>query len=179
MARGNSPAAPAAAAPFVITRTFDAPRELVFKAWTDPAHLMKWFGPKGMTMPACTMDLRPGGVFHYCLRAPDGHEMWGKWVFREIVVPERIVLINSFSDAAGNLTRHPMSPTWPMEMLSTTTFVEQDGRTTITLSWAAYGATEVERQTFDSSHAGMQQGWTGTFDQLEAYLASITKGRKP
>ncbi len=155
---------------FVITRVFDAPRELVWKAWTERERLMQWFGPKGFTMRVATLDLRPGGVFHYCLRSPDGHEMWGKFVYRDIAAPERIVLVNSFSDEKGNLTRHPMSPTWPLEMLSTTTFAEQAGKTTVTVRWSPLNATEAERKTFDISHDGMRIGWTGTFDQLDEYL---------
>ena len=97
--------------------------------------------------------------------------MWGKFVYREIVVPERIVLVNSFSDEKGGLTRHPFSPTWPLEMLSTTTFTEQAGKTTMTLQWCPLSPTEAERKTFDTSHDGMRQGWTGTLDQLAEYLA--------
>src|SRR5438552_577356 len=93
---------------FVITRTIDAPRNLVWEAWTERDRLMQWFGPKRFTMSAAMLDLRPAGVFHYCLRSPDGKEMWGKFVYREIVPQERIVLVNSFSDEKGGLTRHPM-----------------------------------------------------------------------
>lgn len=137
---------------------------------------MQWFGPKGFTMRVATLDLRPGGVFHYCLRSPDGHDMWGKFVYREIVAPERIVLVNSFSDEKGNLTRHPMSPAWPLESLSTTTFAEHAGRTTLTVRWAALNATETERKTFDTSHEGMRMGWTGTFEHLAQYLALQSGG---
>ncbi len=169
----NKPAASNSAnQDFVITRTFNAPRELVFKAWTQRDRLMQWFGPKGFTMTTATLDFRPGGIFHYCLRSPDGKEMWGKFVYREIVPPEKIVLVNSFSDAAGNLTRHPMSPTWPREMLSTTTFTEHDGKTTITLRWSPLNATEAEQKTFDGARDGMTMGWTGTFEQLTEYLAN-------
>ena len=156
---------------FVISRTFDAPRDLVWKAWTERDRLMQWFGPKGFTMPVATLDFRPGGVFHYCLRSPDGHQMWGKFVYREIVPPERIVLVNSFSDEKGGVTRHPLSPTWPLEMLSTTTFEERDGRTTVTIRCEPLNATEAERNTFDAGRDGMRMGWTGTFDQLAEYLA--------
>lgn len=158
---------------FVLTRVFAAPRELVWQAWTDPAHLKKWFGPKGFTMPKCAMDFRPGGVFHYGMKSPDGHEMWGKWTFVEIAQPEKLVLINSFSDAQGGVTRHPLSATWPLETLSTTTFTEHAGKTTLTLRWSAHHATETERQTFDSSHDGMTQGWGGTMDQFAAYLEKL------
>ena len=171
MVAGNKPATQPAERPFTISRVFDAPRALVWKAWTERDRLMQWFGPKGFTMTAATLDLRSGGVFHYCLRSPDGKEMWGKFVYREIVAPERIVLVNSFSDAKGGLTRHPMSPTWPLEMLSTTTFVEHEGKTTLTVLWAPLNPTEEERKTFDAAQDGMRQGWTETMDQLAAYLA--------
>ena len=157
--------------PFNIARTFDAPRDLVWKAWTERARLMQWFGPKGFTMPAARLDFRPGGTFHYCLESPDGNEMWGKFVYREIVAPERIVLVNSFSDEDGNLTRHPFSPTWPQQMLSTSTFTGQDGKTKLIMEWSPLDPTEEERRTFDSSHEGMKQGWSETFEQLAAYLA--------
>lgn len=158
--------------PFIISRTFAAPRQRVWRAWTDAAELKRWFGPKGCTLPICNLDLRPGGTCHYCMRTPDGHEMWGKWTFREITPPERLVLISSFSDAAGGITRHPMSPTWPQETLSTTTFSEQDGKTTLEIRWQVWNGTAEEHQTFDAAHAGMQQGWGGTMDQLTAYLAT-------
>lgn len=170
MNEANVPASLVSGA-FIISRTFDAPRELVWKAWTERDRLMQWFGPKGFTMRLATMDLRPGGVFHYCLRSPDGKDVWGKFVYREIVAPERIVLVNSFSDERGSMTRHLFSPTWPLEMLSTTTFIEEGGRTMVAVQWEPVNASVAERKVFDESHESMRQGWTGTFDQLAAYLA--------
>lgn len=166
---------PSAAPVFEMTRTFDAPRELVWQAWTERDRLMQWFGPVGCKLTVAELDLRPGGTFHYCMHTPDGNEMWGKFVYREIVPPERIVLVNSFSDKDGNLTRHPLSPTWPLEMLSTTTFSEADGKTTLTVQWEPLNATEEERNTYNTSFDGMRQGMGGTFDQLAAYLAGEQK----
>jgi uncharacterized protein YndB with AHSA1/START domain len=157
--------------PFVISRTFDVPRQRMWNAWTERDQLMQWFGPKGFKMTTAKLDFRPGGTFHYCLQSPDGKEMWGKFVYREITAPERIVLVSSFSDEAGGITRYPMSPTWPREMLSTFQFGEQDGRTTVTIEWAPLNPTEEERKTFESSRDGMKQGWGGTFDQLAEHLA--------
>jgi uncharacterized protein YndB with AHSA1/START domain len=157
-------------APFVISREFNAPRARVWAAWTEVEHLKKWFGPAGFVMTQCKLDLRPGGIFHYCMRGPDGKEMWGKWVFRDIVAPERIALVNSFSDAAGGITRPPMAPTWPREMLSTTTFSEKNGKTTLTLEWQPINATPEEIATFEAGRAGMTQGWNGTMEQLTSYL---------
>ena len=160
---------------FVISRVFDAPRELVWKAFTEPERMKQWWGPKGFTVIASKMDLRPGGTYHYGMKAPDGSAMWGKFVYREIVAPERMVFINSFSDEAGGITRHPMSPTWPLEMLSIFTFEEEGGKTKLTIRWSAHNATDEERKTFDTSHDSMRQGWGGTLDQLTQYLAKAKK----
>ena len=159
------------ARPFIISRVFDAPRDSVFNAWTEADRLKQWFGPKGVTMSSCTLDLRPGGVFHYCMRVPGGGDMWGRWVFREIVAPERIVVVASFSDAQGNVTRAPFSADWPLESISTTTFLEEAGRTTVTVESLPINASGKERKMFNDMQASMQQGWSGTFDQLAAYLA--------
>jgi uncharacterized protein YndB with AHSA1/START domain len=156
---------------FVISRVFNAPREMVWRAWTEREQLMQWFGPKGFTMPHAKLDLRPGGIFHYAMRSPDGKEMWGKWTFREIVAPNKLVLVSSFSDAQGGISRHPMSASWPLETLSTTTLEEHDDKTTLTIRWSPLNATELEMKTFAEAQSGMQQGWGGTFEQLAAYLS--------
>ncbi|MEI8194575.1 MAG: SRPBCC family protein [Phycisphaerae bacterium] len=158
--------------PFIISRVFEAPRELVYKVWTEQKHLIRWGGPKGTTVTVGTFDFRPGGMYHTCVRGPEGKEMWGKWAFREIVPLERLVFVTSFSDAAGNLTRHPLSATWPLEMLTTVTFTEAAGRTTVTIQWDPLNATPEERATFAASRDGMQQGWTGMLDTLTEYLAT-------
>jgi uncharacterized protein YndB with AHSA1/START domain len=107
------------------------------------------------------------------LAGPDGSTMWGKWVFREIVPQQRLVLINSFSDENAGVTRHPMAPTWPREMLSIFTFEDAgEGKTKVTINWAPHDATEEEVNTFDAGRPSMTQGWSGTFEQLEAYLAA-------
>ncbi len=177
-ARSNARAAESSTEDFVISREFDAPRALVFKVWTQPEHLQQWFSPKGFTVLKAKMDLRPGGIYHYGMRTPEGKDMWGRWVIREIVAPERIVFINSFSDEQGGITRHPFNPQWPLELLSTITFAERGARTTVTVRWAPQNATEIERTTFDAGRASMTQGWGGTLEQLAAYLASAAQGGK-
>ncbi len=158
--------------PFEITRVFDAPRERVWQAWTEPERLKKWWGPKGFEVTHCKVDLRPGGIMHYCLRAPDGSEMWGRFVYREIVKPERLIWINSFSDPKGGVTRHPGHASWPLEMHSTALFEAQGSKTKVTIQWLPGAAsTEAERKTFEEGRSSMNQGWSGTFEQLEGYLA--------
>jgi uncharacterized protein YndB with AHSA1/START domain len=160
--------------PFEISRTFRAPRERVFRAWTEAAELARWFGPKGYTVVKNAHDFRVGGTYLYALRDPEGKEMWGKWVYREISPPRRLVFVTSFSDPQGGITRHPMSPTWPRELLSTITFSEQEGgkATMVTVRWAPLNPDEAERGTFAQGKDSMKQGWGGTMDQLEAYLAN-------
>jgi uncharacterized protein YndB with AHSA1/START domain len=97
--------------------------------------------------------------------------MWGRFVYREIVKPERIVLVSSFADEAGNVARHPGHSSWPLQMLSTFLFEKGSGGTRFTVSWAPLNPTEEERKTFEAGRGSMRQGWTGTLDQLAAYLA--------
>lgn len=158
---------------FVISRIFDAPRDLVWKAFTERDRMAQWWGPKGSTWVSAKLDLRPEGVFHYCMRAPTGQELWGKFVYREIVAPECIVFVNSFSDEKGNVTRHFMSPTWPLEVLNVMTLTEDRGRTTITLKGHPINASELEQKTFADGYKSMQQGFSCTFDQLANYLATL------
>ncbi len=157
---------------FVTTRVFDAARDRVWQAWTEAERLRQWWGPKGFRVSHCKVDLRPGGLMHYCLRSPDGQEMWGRFVYREIVPRERLVFINSFSDPKGGVTRHPGHASWPLETLSTVTFEAQGAGTKVTVQWIpADSATDAERKTFDEGRESMKMGWTGTFDQFAAYLA--------
>lgn len=158
------------AKPFVIRRTFDAPRELVFRVWTDCRHLGRWWGPKGVTIEHCTNELRRGGLFHYSMRTPDGTLMWGRWLYREIAPPGRLVFVNSFSDEAGRVTRPPFDDDWPLEMVATITFDEQDGRTTVTIETVPIGSSDAQSAVFANSHDSMQGGWSGTLDQLGDYL---------
>jgi len=132
-------------------------------------------GPKGFTMGVYKLDLRPGGVFHYSMRTPDGRELWGRFVYREIVKPERIVFINSFADEKGNVLRNPWNADWPLEVLNTQTFAEHDGKTTLALRGGPINATETERKTFEAGFESMQQGFTGTLDQLAEYLATTQR----
>ena len=157
--------------PFEISRVVDAPRERVWQAWTEAERLKKWWGPKGFTVKQCKVDLRPGGLMHYCLRTPDGKDMWGKFVYREIVKPEKLVWLNSFSDEKGGTTVHPMSPTWPREMLTTVTFEAQGGKTKVTVQWLPVDtSTDLERKTFEEGRDSMKMGWSGTFEQFADYL---------
>ena len=91
----------------VITRILNAPRDKVWKAWSEADSLAQWWGPKGCTIRIVTFEFRPGGVFHYAMQVQPGHDMFGRFVYRDITAPERIVFINSFSDLEGGITRAP------------------------------------------------------------------------
>src|SRR5260370_36434040 len=168
-------AAASAESEFAITRVFDAPHELVWKAFTEPERVERWWGPKGFTTRVHKLELRPGGVFLFSQRTPDGRDMWGKWVYREIVAPERLVVVNSFCDENENPVRHPMNPEWPLELLSSSTFTENQGRTTLTIRGIPINATESERKVFVAGKKSMDEGFTGTLDQLDEYLAKAQR----
>lgn len=158
----------------VITRIFDAPRELVFKAWTEPERVKRWWGPKGFTAPVCEIDLCPGGAWFSCMRSPNGKEYWGKGVYREVVEPERIVCTDSFADEEGNAVSpqaYGMGPDWPEEALITATFEELAGKTGFTLR---HGPIRPGPER-DMCH----QGWSESLDKLEDYLEKAQADPKP
>lgn len=164
---------PDSSADFVITRTFNAPRELVFDSMTHTEHLQKWWGPQGCTIRVVTHEPQAGGVFHYCMSFGPGVDMYGKFEYREVVRPERIVFINGFADEQGNRIRYAMSPTWPIEVLNTATLAEHDGQTTLSLRSTPVNASEIEVQTFKAGHDSMQQGFSGMYDVYEQYLKTL------
>lgn len=149
----------------VLIRIFDTPRQLVWKAWTDPEHFKRWWGPKNYTCPFCEMDLRVGGKYINCMRSPGGQEYWSTGVFREIIPMERIVFTDCFSDEKGNIvpaTHYGLSPDFPLELLVTVTFEDQDGKTKLTLQ-------HIGIPTGPDSD-GTQQGWSESFDKLAESL---------
>ena len=156
---------------FVITRTFDAPLDLVWTAWTDSVSLGAWLGPKGMQAHVIQHDLRPGGSLHTCFTTPGGPTVWGKFAYREIVPPSLLVWEHSFADEAGQIVRHPFSPTWPLKMLTTVNFENAGDKAKVTLTWCPMDATEIEDKTFVAGMEGMKTGWGGSFDSLADFLA--------
>jgi uncharacterized protein YndB with AHSA1/START domain len=156
----------------VVSRTFQAPRERVWQAYSEVENLKQWWGPKGFAMQVATLDFRPGGMFHYGMKTPDGKMMWGKLTYREIVPRERLVNVVAFSDENGGTTQHPFAPVWPRELLGAMTLSEQDGKTTITIRVVPHEATEAERNAFIAGREGMKMGFKGSLDQLESLLAN-------
>jgi uncharacterized protein YndB with AHSA1/START domain len=154
----------------VITRVFDAPRELVFAAWTDPRHVAQWWGPQGWTTPVCEIDLRPGGVWRYGIRSAEGQESWSEAVYREIDPPQRLVYADTFTDAQW----HPLEGM--PRMLVTVTFEAlggpqghggPQGRTRLTIRTRPATPAEL-RALLDM---GIVQGLNEALDRLAAHLA--------
>ena len=146
-----------------LTRTFDAPRDVVFKAWTDKKQMAKWFGPRGFTTEILEHDARPGGLSRIIMRGPDGTEYPGKAIFREIVPTERLAMSTFAIDPAGKEV---------LETLVTVTFAEKDKKTTIKVN------VKVVRSTPEAKPyiAGMEEGWNQTIDKL-GELFSKSSGR--
>lgn len=160
--------------PLVISRTISASLDLVFDSFSKEAHLANWWGPKGMAIEIKTLEFRPGGIFHYVLKAVNGLEMWGKFSYLEIEAPHRVTLINSFSNAAGETLPAPVVPfgeDWPLEMWTEYRFEPSGEETLITLTSHPQNASEVSQNLFYENHDNMKMGFKGTFDALEEYLA--------
>lgn len=159
--------APAKADALVIERVFDAPRELVWKAWTDAEARRRWWGPKGFTIPHCKIDARPGGRFHLCMRSPDGQEMWVTGEFREVVEPELLVSVDSPSNEEGKVltaSQIGMEGDQPFETLVTVTFEEEEGKTRMTMRHEGLPAGPMAE--------GAEQGWNQAFDKLAEYVSA-------
>ena len=164
-AKSNVVRKTAAEQELVLTRVLNASREKVFRAWTDPEQVKQWWGPHGFTMPYCKIDLRPGGVYHNCMRSPEGRDYWNKGTYKEIVKPERIVCTDYFSDEKGSQvspTQYGMSPDYPVETTIAVSIAERRGKSTLTV-----------HQSIPESLAeriGAQQGWTESLERLEEFL---------
>jgi len=179
MAARNNPSTNTLERELVITRLFDAPRELVWKAWTDPKHLMRWWGPKDFTSPFCKLDFRVGGKYLFCMRSSkllpspggsppitEGQEFWSTGVYREIVPMEKIVCTDSFADEKGNVVpaSHYGMPgdDWPMECTVTIEFEDLGDKTKMTLTHVGIPAGQMKEMT--------GAGWNESFDKLAESL---------
>lgn len=158
---------------FKITRKLKAPQQMVWEVWTQAEHLAHWWGPAGLKLEVEQLDLREGGLFHYKMTTPDGREMWGKFVFLEIIEPKQMSFVVSFSNKEAGTLRHPMAPEWPLEVLNILTLTEENGSTTLTLQGYPINANDIEENIFASNHASMNEGFGGTFKQLEEYISSL------
>jgi uncharacterized protein YndB with AHSA1/START domain len=159
---------------FVITRSFDAPQDLMFEVWTNPKHLSQWLPPTGFEMQFIRADIKPGGSAFYVMMGND-LKMYGRTEYLKIEKPSQVVYTQQFCDENEKVARHPMAPTWPETMLTTVDFAaEGQKQTRVTVTWKPYGPTTPEElETFIKSKGGMTQGWTGSFDKLDSYLGNL------
>ncbi|HEX4056382.1 MAG TPA: SRPBCC domain-containing protein [Tepidisphaeraceae bacterium] len=164
---------------FVIMRVLDAPRDLVFQAWTNPRHMAQWWGPHHFTNPVCEMDVRPGGAWRIVMLGPDGAEHPAKGVYHEIVPPRRIVMTVNHSDLSDqwhdlvNPHRDKSKGKPALEATMTVTFDEMNGKTRLTI-----------RQRFESAAVreaflkiGMNEGWSQSLERLKELLPKIWRGK--
>lgn len=158
-------------AEFIITKQLNASKQQVFNAWSKAESMEQWWGPKGSKTIIKEFNLQPEGVFHYYLQSAGGQKMWGKFIYQEVMVPDKIVFVNSFSDESGNITRAPFSQTWPLEISNTIMFEENNGTTTLSLKGSPINASQEEQETFEANFENVRMGFTGTFDQLVNFLS--------
>ncbi len=162
---------------FVINRAFDVPLDVMWDMWTKPDHFSKWLAPTGFNMKFLQADIKSGGKTFYSMAADNGGmTMYGRAAYSKVEKPV-LVYTQQFTDEKGNVSRHPMAPTWPETMQTNVKFTEEaSNRTRVTVTWEVVGkATKEEMETFIKGRAGMTQGWTGSFDKLEDYLLLKTK----
>ncbi len=153
-----------------ITRVFDAPRELVWKAWTDPKYVMQWWGPKGFTSPVCTMDFREGGKFLTCMKTPDGQEFWNAGEYHEIVPHQKIVSSMYFADSEGNRVNpeHYGIEHEAIEDAHDVTLFEDLGNGQTKLTFIGNESMESAKES------GQLEGWNEILDKFAAVVAELT-----
>ena len=145
----------------LVTREFNAPQALVYRAWTTKEGLMNWWGPREWPLKYCSVELRVGGKWHYCMRGPNGEEAWGLGVYKEITPTSRIVYIDSFSDADGNAI--------PPESTMTVELVDLGNGRTLMKNRATFASKEHLEQVLGM---GVVEGLTESLDRLEEHLAA-------
>lgn len=156
----------------VITRTFNAPLDLVWKAWSVKEQFAKWWGPKGFDLEAKEFDFRPGGRFHYSMTAGE-NVMWGLFVYEDITEPNTIIFVSSFSDPEGNVVQPDFSDTFPLRIKNIFKFEEHDGKTTLTLTGGPVDGTPEGQAFYEGMFDSMNQGFKGTFDKLDELVSRV------
>ncbi len=159
---------------FVINRSFDAPLEAMFEMWTKPEHFSQWLPPTGFTMQFLRAEIKTGGSSLYFMSNGEGVKFHGRIEYLKIQRPDCLVYTQQFCDEQENIARHPLAPTWPATMLTTVKLTAEGlDRTRVTVTWEPYGpTTPQELAAFVEARGGMTLGWTGSFEKLEALLAS-------
>jgi uncharacterized protein YndB with AHSA1/START domain len=156
---------------YVLERTFDAPRDLVWKTWTDSQLLPRWYGPRVETT-IHRLELKPGGLWLLEMRW-GGESHYQRAEYTEVIAPERLVWLHSSADADWNIIPSPMMENWPRMLLTTVTFAEDGGQTKMRLTWVPHEASQAEIACFTAAIAGMDSGWAAGMDLLAELLAEL------
>jgi uncharacterized protein YndB with AHSA1/START domain len=156
---------------YVLERVFDAPRKLVWKTWTEPHYLSRWYGPNVDTI-IHTHELKPGGLWLLEMRMGDKSH-YQRAEYTEVSAPSRLVWLHSNADADWNVAANPMMPDWPRVLLTTVTFEENGTRTRMRLTWTPHEASEAEMACFAAALDGLNKGWGAGMDALERLLAEL------
>ena len=156
---------------FMINRSFEAPIDVVFEAWSNPKKIAQWLSPTGTNMEYFTADIRAGGTSTYKM-GNDQFTMYGRAAYIKVEPPHHLVYTQQFTDKDGTVSRHPFAPIWPETMLTHVDFTALDERTTlVSVTWEATGNyTAEELEFFINARGGMTMGWTGSFDKFDAFL---------
>ncbi|MEO5564743.1 MAG: SRPBCC domain-containing protein [Chitinophagaceae bacterium] len=160
----------------VIVREFDAPKEVVFKAFSNAEALAEWWGPADFTTTVLKFDFKPKGVFHYRMNAPK--PMWGRLAYEKIEEPDLLEFTSSFADANGEIIRAPIAPKWPLEIYNRFQFSEKNGRTILKMTAYPINPSQEDFDTFVSMEPNVQKGFKSSFDQLDIYINAQFKMRK-
>lgn len=156
---------------YVLDRVFDAPPELVWKTWTEPELLARWYGPNVETI-IHRLDVRPGGLWLNEMKW-DGKSSYQRAEYTEVVAPGRLVCLMSNTDADWTVAPNPMMPDWPRTLLTTITFEKDGPRTRLRLTWVPHEATQPEIACFAAAMDGMGKGWGAGMDILATMLAEM------
>ncbi|MGW8247964.1 MAG: SRPBCC family protein [Acidiferrobacterales bacterium] len=160
--------------PTILTREYDAPRQLVFEAWTNPDHLKNWQVPfKGFICEFHHADIKPGGSSLHKMTAPNGFEMWLLTRYEAITPPESLVFRQYVSNEAGDILPNPQNPNWPKEMRTTINLREEGGKTRLELIWQPIDPTRAEAEAFEASRPEHDKGWGGGLEMLVSYLEEL------
>ena len=160
--------------PTILTREYNAPRQLVFEAWTQPEHIAKWQFPfPGFTCEIVSADIKPGGASLHKMISPNGFEMWLLTKYEAITPPESLVFRQYNSNAAGDILPNPQMPNWPKEMRTTILLEKVGDKTKLQLIWQPVNPTQAEAEMFEASRPEHKKGWGGGLEQLDIYLGSL------
>jgi uncharacterized protein YndB with AHSA1/START domain len=155
---------------FTVIRTFDASQQEVFNAFSNADALNEWWGPAETKNSVIKLDFQPGGIFHFKMESEYGVN-YGRFLFGRIEPYHLLEFSNAFADENANVVKAPFDMPLPDEIFYQIVFKEDRGKTTLTLTGKAVNPTAEEQETFDAIQPDMQNGFRGTFDQLEKYLA--------